>query len=46
MLEKAENKEYLSIDGLPAFKEATVNLLLGEGNSAVQEVRFFTLEYQ
>ena len=29
MLEANENKEYLPIDGLPAFKKATVQLLLG-----------------
>lgn len=38
MLEKAENKEYLSIDGLPGFKDATATLLLGGGSPAITEV--------
>ena len=29
MLEKGENKEYLPIEGLPAFRKATLSLLLG-----------------
>ena len=39
MLEKGENKEYLPIEGLAAFREATLNLLLGDKNPAVKEVR-------
>lgn len=39
MLEKGENKEYLPIDGLAAFKKATVELLLGADSDAVKEVR-------
>lgn len=39
MLEKGENKEYLPMEGLLAFRQATLNLLLGEGNPAVKEVR-------
>ena len=38
MLEKNENKEYLPIEGLAAFREATLNLLLGDQNPAVKEV--------
>lgn len=39
LLEKNENKEYLPIDGLQEFKDATVKLLLGEGHPAIQEGR-------
>ncbi len=39
MLEKGENKEYLPIEGLAAFREATLNLLLGDKNPAVKEAR-------
>lgn len=38
MLEANENKEYLPIDGLPAFKKATVQLLLGSSHPAIKEV--------
>ena len=38
MLEANENKEYLPIDGLPAFKKATVQLLLGSSHPAIQDV--------
>ena len=41
MLEKAENKEYLPIDGLPAFKKATASLLFGDDNPVINEVRGF-----
>lgn len=41
MLAKGENKEYLPIDGLPAFKEATATLLFGEGNPVLKEVTPF-----
>lgn len=44
MLEKGENKEYLPIDGLPAFKAATANLLLGADNPAVKEGRVATIQ--
>nr|QKY14843.1 aspartate aminotransferase (AATC) [Polytomella parva] len=39
IFEKNENKEYLPIDGLPAFRQATVTLLLGEGHPAIKEGR-------
>ena len=38
MLEKGENKEYLPMEGLKAFREATLSLLLGDGNPAVKAV--------
>ena len=34
-----ENKEYLTIEGLDAFRKATVELLLGAGHPAIKEVR-------
>lgn len=37
MIEKGENKEYLPIQGLDAFRKATVELLLGD-SGAVAEV--------
>lgn len=39
MIEKEENKEYLPMQGLDSFRKATVDLLLGAGSAAVQEVR-------
>eukprot|EP00873_Tetraselmis_striata_P039256 jgi/Tetstr1/459520/TSEL_004887.t1 len=44
MLAKAENKEYLPIDGLPAFKKATADLLLGADCPAIAEGRVATLQ--
>ena len=44
MLEKGENKEYLPIQGLAAFNEATVQLLLGEGAPAIGEGRVATVQ--
>lgn len=44
LLDKAENKEYLPIDGLPEFKTATMRLLLGEGNPAIQEGRAVAIQ--
>lgn len=44
MLKKAENKEYLPIDGLAAFKKATVDLLLGSDNPAIAEGRVACLQ--
>ncbi|CAD7705087.1 unnamed protein product [Ostreobium quekettii] len=44
MLEKGENKEYLPIDGLAAFKKATVELLLGADSPAVKEGRVATIQ--
>jgi len=43
-LDKAENEEYLPIDGLPAFKQATVELLLGAGSPALKEGRVATIQ--
>lgn len=37
MIDKGENKEYLPIQGLDAFRKATVELLLGD-SPAVAEV--------
>ena len=39
MLKKGENKEYLPIEGLASFRQATVELLLGAGSPALAEVR-------
>ncbi len=39
MLEKEENKEYLPIEGLAAFRKATIELMLGPNSKASQEVR-------
>ncbi|GAB4817943.1 hypothetical protein N2152v2_004989 [Parachlorella kessleri] len=44
MLRKKENKEYLPIEGLAAFRQATVDLLLGSGNPAVKEGRVAVLQ--
>jgi len=44
MLAKGENKEYLPIDGLPAFKKATADLLLGADSPAIAEGRVATLQ--
>ena len=44
MLAKGENKEYLPIDGLPAFKKATADLLLGADSTAIAEGRVATLQ--
>lgn len=38
MLRKKENKEYLPIEGLASFRQATVDLLLGADNPAIKEV--------
>lgn len=38
ILARAENKEYLPIEGLEAFRKATVELLLGAGHPAIAEV--------
>lgn len=37
-MEKGENKEYLPMDGLPAFRKATLDLLLGADHPAIKEV--------
>eukprot|EP00891_Asterochloris_glomerata_P004852 jgi/Astpho2/4852/fgenesh1_pm.00069_%23_3_t len=44
MLEANENKEYLPIDGLPAFKKATVQLLLGSSHPAIKEDRIAVVQ--
>ncbi|KAK3252020.1 L-asparaginase 1 [Cymbomonas tetramitiformis] len=44
MMEKAENKEYLPIDGLPAFKKCTAELLLGADSSIIAENKIATLQ--
>lgn len=38
MIEAEENKEYLPIEGLADFRKATLQLLLGSGHPAVEEV--------
>ena len=43
-LSGAENKEYLSMDGLPAFNKVTAELLLGAGSAALKEGRVATLQ--
>lgn len=44
MLQAHENKEYLPIEGLAAFRTATVDLLLGSESKAVKENRVATLQ--
>eukprot|EP00897_Mesotaenium_endlicherianum_P007086 jgi/Mesen1/6405/ME000329S05567 len=44
MLEKAENKEYLPIEGLAAFNKATVELLLGADNAVIKQNRVATVQ--
>lgn len=44
MLAAGYNKEYLPIEGLDAFRTATVQLLLGSGSRAVQEGRVAVLQ--
>jgi aspartate aminotransferase len=39
MLAAGYNKEYLPIEGLDAFRKATVDLLLGQGHPAIKAVR-------
>lgn len=43
MIEAEENKEYLPIEGLAAFRKATLQLLLGSGHPAVEEVSSYYL---
>eukprot|EP00983_Pelagomonas_calceolata_P128204 1161488-Pelagomonas_calceolata.AAC.2 len=38
IVNSAGNKEYLPIDGLPEFKKATVDLLLGADHPAIKEL--------
>lgn len=44
ILKSGGNKEYLPIEGLDAFRRATVKLLLGEGHPAVRDGRVATLQ--
>ena len=44
MLDKGENKEYLPIQGLAAFNEATTNLLLGEGSPLLANDQVATVQ--
>jgi aspartate aminotransferase len=44
MMDKAENKEYLGMDGLPAFKKATLDLLLGADHPAIKDGRAVTVQ--
>lgn len=44
ILDANENKEYLPIDGLPAFKQATLDLLLGQDHPAIKEGRIAVVQ--
>lgn len=44
MLKKKENKEYLAIEGLPAFRKATIELLLGADSPVIEEGRAAVLQ--
>ncbi|KAL6012074.1 Aspartate aminotransferase, cytoplasmic [Asimina triloba] len=44
MLEKAENKEYLPIEGLAAFNKVTAELLFGAENPVIQQGRVATVQ--
>ncbi|CAM6092669.1 unnamed protein product [Calypogeia fissa] len=44
MLEAADNKEYLPIEGLAAFNKATAELLLGADSPAIKEGRVATVQ--
>lgn len=44
MLAAGYNKEYLPIEGLDAFRQATVQLLLGSDSAAVKEGRVAVLQ--
>lgn len=46
MLAAAYNKEYLPIEGLDAFRQATVKLLLGSDSAAIKEGRVAVLQVQ
>jgi aspartate/tyrosine/aromatic aminotransferase len=41
ILDAGYNKEYLPIEGLDAFRAATVQLLLGSDHPAIKEVRLY-----
>ena len=44
MMQKMENKEYLAMDGLPAFRAATLELLLGAGHPAIADGRAVSVQ--
>jgi aspartate aminotransferase len=44
MLAAGYNKEYLPIEGLEAFRQATVQLLLGADHPAIKEGRVAVLQ--
>lgn len=44
IIDRNENKEYLPIEGLEAFRKATVELLLGSDSKAVQEGRVAVIQ--
>ncbi|GAX73929.1 hypothetical protein CEUSTIGMA_g1379.t1 [Chlamydomonas eustigma] len=44
IFEAKENKEYLPIEGLDAFRKATVDLLLGPSHPAIKEARVAALQ--
>jgi aspartate aminotransferase len=44
MLAAGYNKEYLPIEGLDAFRQATVQLLLGSNSAAVKEGRVAVIQ--
>lgn len=44
MLAKGLDKEYLPIEGLAAFRKATIDLLLGADSAAVKEGRVACLQ--
>ncbi|KAL8479095.1 hypothetical protein ACS0TY_030839 [Phlomoides rotata] len=44
LLERGENKEYLPIEGLAAFNNATAELLFGADNTVIQQQRVATVQ--
>ncbi|KAJ6995151.1 hypothetical protein D5086_013964 [Populus alba] len=44
MLERGENKEYLSIEGLAAFNKVTAELLFGADNPVIKQQRVATVQ--
>lgn len=45
MLDRDDNKEYLPIEGLPEFRKATMDLMLGPDSKAAKEVPIPTTVY-
>ncbi len=43
-LSGAENKEYLAMDGLPAFNKVTAQLLFGDTSAALKDGRVATIQ--